>query len=156
MNLDQVKKKKKAVWRCSEFRFCHFPAGWSRHLTSPSDSASFLQPAGLEELPPPPGTHTESEGGSLCKNVLQDCPLLFGGWTLVLGSWQCRLTFFSVFTALIYILPSTPNPCPQARKRSAYLMSSTVSEYIVYGDLDSIGPCSIAFPHSMNDKAASA
>lgn len=35
-------------------------------------------------------------------------------------------------------------------------MSSTVSEYMVYGDLASNGSRSIAFPHSMKERAASA
>lgn len=36
------------------------------------------------------------------------------------------------------------------------LMSSTVSEYIVYGDLASNGSRSMALPHSMNESAPSA
>lgn len=36
------------------------------------------------------------------------------------------------------------------------LMSSTVSEYIVYGDLASNGSRSMALPHSINESAPSA
>lgn len=59
--------------------------------------------------------------------------------------------------ALPILCPAPPLSAPPILEAGlAYLMSSTVSEYMVYGDLDSIGPCSIAFPHSMKDRAASA
>lgn len=39
---------------------------------------------------------------------------------------------------------------------STDLMSSTVSEYMVYGDLASNGSLSMALPHSMKESAPSA
>lgn len=40
--------------------------------------------------------------------------------------------------------------------KRTHLISSTVSEYMVYGDLASSGSRSMAFPHSMKERAPSA
>lgn len=114
MNLDQVKKKK-AAWRCSEFKFCHFPAGWSRHLTSPSDSASFLQPVGLEELPPPPAlalTQRAKEAAS----AKMSCKIVHSylgdeRWFLVAHSagWRSFVCSQHLYT----FFPPPPTPAPR-------------------------------------------
>ena len=61
-----------------------------------------------------------------------------------------------VFKHSKQLLIMTGKSSGRRQQKGTNLRSSTVSEYMVYGDLASRGSRSIALPHSVKDRAASA